>query len=77
MEMKFIKEDSVRCVFECPSCKVIKYFPKGEYYEDYLPECSVCKCPYDLCDGSGSYEEGENDDVIKVTCLCALEKAEE
>jgi hypothetical protein len=32
------------------------------------------ECPHGLCDGSGSYDEGEFDDLHEVKCLCQIDK---
>lgn len=31
-------------------------------------------CPFELCDGSGYYEEMVQDDIIRTKCLCLVDK---
>jgi len=31
-------------------------------------------CEYNLCDGSGEYEQGEFDNYVTRVCLCASER---
>lgn len=35
------------------------------------------KCPYNLCDGSGKYDEGQCDDFQERECLCVINNKQE
>lgn len=59
----------------------IEYFPpllcmeKVGDQSEFEEEESAC--PYDLCDGSGEYDEGEFDDIRRVKCLCKIDQEDD